>query len=71
MTVWKDEKTWLAAREGVLAEIQTWERAPWVRTGGHTYSGTEKDEYIAKKLRGRLARIEAAGDPAWIERLHA
>jgi len=54
MTTWKDEKTWLAARQGVLAEIRTWEQAPWIRAGGHTYSGSEKDEYIGKKLRGRL-----------------
>jgi hypothetical protein len=71
MSKWVSEETWRRARQGVLDQIATWETAPWVRTGGRTYSGADKDEYIAKKLRGRLARIEAAGEPAWIERLHA
>lgn len=69
MSKWKDEETWLAAREGVLREIQTWEQSPWIRTGGRTYSGPDKDKYVTRVLRGRLARIEAAGDLSWIERL--
>jgi len=70
MTVWKDEQTWLDARESVLREIRMWEESPWVRTQGRTYSGTEKDTYVAK-LKDRLARIEASGEHPWRERLPA
>ena len=70
MTQWKDEQTWLAAREGVLAQIRTWEQSPWVHYKGHTHSGPDKDKQIAQ-FRDQLARIEAAGEPAWRERLHA
>jgi hypothetical protein len=69
-SIWPSEEQWLSARRQVIDELTMWQETPWIyfRNRMHIGIGKLRQVYLLKR---RLARIEAAGAPAWRQRLRA